>query len=76
MTNPGLTKKGLTITMKLKLLDNNNDTQPHFIFDSGGHQGNGVSMFLINDELFCVVATDDYTWKVMFLYRNGPDQID
>lgn len=64
LTNPSLTRKGLTVTMKLKLFDTTNYTEPHFIFDSGGHQGNGVSMYLINDELFCIVATGDYTWKV------------
>ena len=62
-----LLKNGLTITMKLKLIPSPDDASslPRFIVDSGGHHGQGVSIYLVRDELYAEVAITNSTWKVI-----------
>ena len=52
--------------MKVKLLPNSDDhSGPRFIFDSGGyHGGNGISIYVENEELHCVVAIMSGMWTV------------
>jgi len=40
---------------------------PRFIVDSGGHRGKGVSIFIVQNELHCVVANGNKKWKVMLM---------
>ena len=40
---------------------------PRFLVDSGGVMGDGVSVYINDQTLFCEVATGDATWKVYTL---------
>ena len=64
MTNPSLVKNGLTLTMKLKLIEDEENLKQRFIVDSGGYYGQGVSIYVIKDEMYCEVAIVNGTWKV------------
>ena len=65
VTNPSLTKKGLTIATKIKISNEAlGYVYPRFLVDSGGMMGDGVSMYINDQTLFCEVAAGDARWKV------------
>ena len=58
--------------MKLKILNDLDQTYsgPRFIFDSGGHyDGEGVSMYVLKEELHCAVAVKNGMWAVSHSLR-------
>lgn len=65
MTNPSLSKDGLTVAMNLRLhKDVETYRLPHMVVDSGGQQGNGLSIYTMNKFLICVISSVGKTWKV------------
>ena len=47
-----------------------------YIFDSGAHGGNGVSIYTQNNQVFGEVSVNGTLWKVnMFLYSILPNTI-
>lgn len=65
LTNPSLTKKGITIAMKVRLdQEVERYAKPHYLVDSGGSQGNGVAVYLKDKNVFCEISTRNKTWSV------------
>lgn len=64
-SNPILCDQGLTIAAKL-LLDDLIKVygNPKYIIDSGGHRGQGFSIYLQNNQVFAEVAFNNKMWRV------------
>ena len=70
-SNPNLCAQGLTITVQVKLLYNTNssirsdsDSVPKYVIDSGGHRGQGFSIYVQNRQIYCEVSYNGIMWRV------------
>ena len=54
--------------MRAKISGSNttNETTPQFLFDSGGFNGEGVSLYLKGEEIVSEVADKKKFWRVSF----------
>ena len=60
-----LCEQGFSVGMKIKLDDTAKEyNSPRFIIDTGGHNGQGLSVYLQNNKLYVEVAYNTKMWRV------------
>lgn len=63
IAQPLTCRNGLSLGMRIKLDNVASDSNQKFIFDSGGQNGKGISVFLQDDKFFVVVGSKGL-WQV------------
>lgn len=72
ITLPSLCRDGLSLGLRIRL-DEKFSREKKFIFDSGGHQGNGVTMYVEDGNVFAEVGSQNNIWRVnefIFIYKE------
>ncbi|XP_065069333.1 putative uncharacterized protein DDB_G0282133 [Rhopilema esculentum] len=72
IAQPDKCTNGLSVAMRVKLSGNASVSQsPQFLFDSGGFNGQGVSLYLKNGELYGEVADKKRFWRATTKLEDG-----
>ena len=63
--NPLLCENGLTVGLKVKFDDSSKEfSKPRYVIDTGGHNGQGFTIYLQNNKLYVEVAYNNKMWRV------------